>query len=365
MKTKVGLLYGGMSGEHDVSKLSANSVLRALDLNKYDVLPIAIDREGNWYLNDCKTLLAEKTQSLSLTTNARLVSPTAVPSETAIRDKHPLASVDVFLPILHGPLYEDGCLQGLFELMNKAYVGPSVACSAIGMDKIFAKKLVMQAGISVAPFCFITAGMSELVQQKVLEVFLKTHSFPFFVKPAAMGSSVGISKVRTSEELKSACKEALQYDEKVLIEQGIVGQEVEVALLGELGVLQASIAGEIKLKSATDFYSYDAKYLDEQAIELLIPANIPEATLAALQETSVDIGNVLEVEGMARVDYFIDANGAILFNEINTLPGFTKYSMYPKLWEHSGLQYRELLDRLIECALSRHRRRQTIKRDRI
>ncbi len=363
MKTNVGLIYGGISGEHEISKLSACSVLKALNKDKYEVFAIAIDKHGNWFLNDVDALLGNATNSLPLSTNAKALTPKAIPSTLAKQVACPLSNIDVFLPIMHGPLYEDGCLQGLFELMNKPYVGANVASSAISMDKVLAKTLVAQAGISVAPYSFLTIGMREEVRTKILRDAMQRFGFPLFVKPAAMGSSVGISKVRCEDELVHACQKALQFDEKVLIEQAVIGQEVELGLLGELGQLEASVPGEIRLHSDTDFYSYEAKYLDDQAIELLIPARVSTSMVEKLKAASIEIGNVLGIEGMSRVDFFVTKDEGLIFNEINTIPGFTAYSMYPKLWQESGVQYAELLDRLIDTAILRHERRQGIVRE--
>jgi len=327
-KLKVGVIYGGRSGEHEVSLMSAQNVMQALDQAKYEVIPIKIGKDGRWL--------------------DRIIQP----------DPTCPSGLDVVFPVLHGPYGEDGTIQGLLELANLPYVGAGVAASAVSMDKALMRNLFFQAGLPLLPWEVVfnyqwRSSPGEVVQR--LETAL---GYPMFVKPANLGSSVGVSKVKARAELGPALDLALSYDRKVVVEQGLEGaREVECSVLGHHHP-QASIPGEII--PANEFYDYEAKYHSEES-ELIIPAPLGAEQVRTVQEYACRAFQAVDCSGLARVDFFLDREGRILVNEINTIPGFTQISMYPKLWEHSGLSYGALLDRLIEIALERHRERQALR----
>jgi len=339
-KIKIGLVFGGKSGEHEVSIASARSIYQALDKNKYEIVLTGIDKGGNWHILGKEWLLAAGLTRLALPDDKK---GKLVPHE--VKENH---QIDVFFPIIHGTYGEDGCLQGLFELLNVAYVGAGVLGSAVGMDKDVQKRLLMQAGIKVARYKVIKS-LSDLV--------FKSLNFPVFVKPGNMGSSVGVSKVNKAGELNKAIKLAFKYDTKVIIEEYVEGREIEVAVLD--GV--ASMPGEV-IPKGHEFYDYEAKYIDENGAELKIPAILTKMQILKIQKTAEKAFEMLECEGMARVDMFLKANGEVVVNEINTLPGFTDISMYPKLWEVSGMAYSKLLDKLIELAIKRKKAKDSLKR---
>lgn len=322
-KLKIAVLYGGKSPEHDVSIESAKNVMAAMDKNKYEILPIEIDRQGKRHAN-----LAEE-----------------------------IKSVDVVFPVLHGAYGEDGTIQGLCKLLDKPFVGCGVLGSAVGMDKEATKHLLRETGVPVAKFITIhnNYGHPTAINWKKIK---KELGAPVFVKPASLGSSVGISKAENEKQLQEAIKLALVYDDKVLIEEYVKGREIECAVLGNENPI-ASILGEIKPKH--EFYSYEAKYIDPNGAMLEIPAKIPKKLADKIQKLAIKTFKALYCEGMARVDFFLKENGEILVNEINTIPGFTKISMYPKLWEASGISYSDLIDRLIWLAIDKHDKERTIK----
>jgi len=315
-KLKIGVLFGGKSAEYDVSLVSAKNIIKTLDKKKYKIIPIKIDKKGKFKLESLK-------------------------------------KVDLVFPVLHGPYGEDGSMQGLLKILDIPFVGPSVLGSAVGMDKDVMKKLLKEANINIGKFIVIKNG-----EQKSFNEIKKYLGLPFFVKPANMGSSVGISKVKNEAELVSAIKEAFLYDTKIVIEENIIGQEVECSVLGNEKPI-ASILGEIIPKK--DFYSYEAKYIDAKGAELRIPANLRDDVKKKVQETAIKVFQVLNCEGMGRVDFFVKKNGEVVVNEINTIPGFTSISMYPKLWEASGLPTSELLDVLINLAINRFKRESKLK----
>lgn len=326
-KLRVGLVFGGKSGEHEVSVRSAAAIYRALDKNKYEVRLLGIDKEGGWHVVK-QNWLPAGTQMKSLPSGEK----TIVPHEE---------KVDVFFPIVHGSFGEDGCLQGLLELADAAYVGAGVLGSAVGMDKDVQKRLLMQADIPVAKY-------------QVWEGKMKLK-YPVFVKPANMGSSVGISKVsnQSKSKFKKALGEAFKYDMKIVVEEAIEGRELEVAVLGNERPA-ASLPGEV-IPKGHEFYDYEAKYIDEDGAQLDIPAkNLGKNKIEEIRKLAIKTYQTLACEGMARVDMFLRPDGEIVVNEINTLPGFTSISMYPKLWEATGLNYGDLLDRLIELAMEKH-----------
>ncbi|MBI2008279.1 D-alanine--D-alanine ligase [Candidatus Amesbacteria bacterium] len=339
-KIQVGLVFGGKSGEHEVSIRSAASIYRALDKSKYEVELLGMDKNGGWHVVNQKWL-PSGTEMKSLPGGGK----TLMPQEERW---------DVVFPIIHGTYGEDGSLQGLLELMNVAYVGAGVLGSAVGMDKEVQKRLLMQAGIPVAKYQLLRSPSRSPFGH--LEGGLK---YPVFVKPVNMGSSVGVTKVQSDKDIKDAIKKAFQYDTKVIIEEEVKGREIEVSVLGNNDPV-ASVPGEVKTKH--EFYDYEAKYVDENGAVLEIPAKLQRDKVAEVQRLAVKTFKVLECSGMARVDMFLRPNGELVINEINTLPGFTSISMYPKLWEASGLPYPELLDKLVELAVEKKRRKDKLKR---
>lgn len=350
-KIKVGIIFGGKSTEHEVSLQSAKNVISALDREKYEPVLIGIDKTGKWHRStEADYLLhSENPKFISLNKRGAQEMGLVTGDERALialenNRKEPL---DVVFPVLHGPLGEDGTMQGLLKLMNIPFVGPSVLGSAIGMDKDVQKRLLRDAGISIAKF--MTARIKDRNRISFLEAKKKV-GLPLFVKPANAGSSVGISKVKVEGDFKKAIALAFEYDCKIIIEEGIEGREIECAVLGNEDPI-ASVPGEVK--TTHEFYSYEAKYIDENGAVCEIPAKLSSKLTKKVQETAIKSFKVLECEGMARVDCFLTKDGKVLVNEINTIPGFTKISMYPKLWEVSGISYPKLIDRLIELALLR------------
>jgi D-alanine-D-alanine ligase len=333
-RVRVAVLLGGRSSEHEISIASGRSVLAALDPARYDAVTVEIGRDGRWELG----------------TGAESVAGT-LPVPTAGGVPSTLADVDVVLPILHGPFGEDGTVQGLLELAGVPYVGAGVAASAVCMDKDLAKAVLRARGIPVTRSVTIRDG----------DPTDHPFEYPVFVKPARLGSSVGISKVRAAEELEPAVALARRHDDKVLIEENVEGIEVECSVLGNRSPI-ASLPGEIVAHGfdGADWYDFSAKY-DEGGMDLIVPPRIPIETVERVQEISVDAFIATECEGMARVDCFVTREGEVLVNELNTIPGFTPTSVYAKLFEASGVQYGELLDRLIELALERHERRSKLQ----
>ena len=341
-KLRVAVLYGGRSSEHDISVTSGRSVLESLDPERYEATTIEIGRDGRWELGP-----GASTKSLP----AGTVPAETLPVPAGERVPATLGEVDVVLPILHGPFGEDGTVQGLLELADVPYVGAGVAASAVNMDKDLMKAVLRARGIPV------TRSVTIRTDDPLDHPF----DYPVFVKPARLGSSVGITKVREPEQLEPAVALARQHDEKVLIEEFVDGREVECGVLGNRQPI-ASLPGEIVAHgfSGEDWYDFSAKY-DEGGMDLIVPPPIDEPTIARVQEISVDAFVATECEGMARVDCFITRDNEVLVNELNTIPGFTPTSVYAKLFEESGIPYPQLLDRLIELALERHERRSRLK----
>ncbi len=349
-KINVGIIFGGKSAEHEVSLQSAKNVFDAIDKEKYTPVLIGIDKSGKWLLADeSKFLINEnnpKLIGLNRSNDVVTFAPESngVISHLSIQNKS--APIDVAFPILHGPMGEDGTVQGLLKLANIPFVGAGVLGSAVGMDKDVMKRLLRDAGIPIAKFRTIASGDEMPDFQAVAEDL----GLPVFVKPANMGSSVGVSKVNNEAEYISAIKIAFDFDQKVLIEECIKGREIECSVLGNSNPI-ASTVGEIIANH--DFYSYEAKYIDENGAVLDIPAKISANSLKSAQELSIKTFKTLSCEGLGRVDMFLLKDEKIIVNEINTIPGFTRISMYPKLWESSGISYTELIDRLITLALER------------
>ena len=369
-KIRVAVIYGGRSGEHEISLQSAASVIRNLDRERFEVIPIAIDKKGRWLLNDLSTL--ENTgKSLPVFESAQKVVLPPNPSSSGGGGLVPLGSpgatraIDVVFPVMHGSLCEDGSIQGLLELADLPYVGSSVLGSALGMDKDVAKRLVRDAGLPIVPWIALKKEAWAKNRGAVADAVKSQLGYPCFVKPANTGSSVGVHKVKEPSALEAAIKDAFQYDTKILIEKAIAAREIEVAILEnpDAGLAPlASVAGEII--PTHEFYSYESKYLDENGAALKIPAGLEPKQMEEVRALAQKVFTVLELEGMARVDFFIDKNtGELYFNEVNTIPGFTSISMYPKMWEATGIPYKELLSRLIDLAVSRHARKSALVRE--
>ncbi len=354
-KLRIALVYGGRSVEHEVSITSATSILSALDPARYEVTLVAVSRTGRWHLG-APGMLPEAV------VGGDEVTLPAIPGENtlvSVGDGRPAAQLDVILPIIHGTGGEDGSLQGFLEMAGVPYVGAGVLGSAIQMDKEVTKRLLATAGLPVVPGVLVRAAELRAGDTAAVERILREIGLPAFVKPACLGSSVGISKVRSREELARGLVEAAHYDTKVLVERAVNAREIEVAVLGNQEP-EASVPGEIIPKA--EFYDYESKYVDEDT-ELLVPAPVSEEQTARFQQLALEAFRVLEGAGIARVDFFLDReSGEILLNEVNSLPGFTEVSMYPRLWQASGLPYPALLDRMIELALERHRNHSTLER---
>jgi D-alanine-D-alanine ligase len=351
-KIKVGVVFGGRSAEHEVSIQSARNILEAMNPDLYDVVLLGIDREGRWYLNERSLPLLEQGKGLPKLASEGAREVALAPSGRSsqlldLSSNRGLGSLDVIFPVLHGPYGEDGSVQGLCKLANIPCVGAGILGSAVGMDKDVMKRLLRDAGIPTPRFFVLTRARREALSFVAATAEL---GLPLFVKPACLGSSVGVSKVRTPEEFAAALELAFRYDTKALIEECINGREIECSVLGNCEPL-VSVPGEIK--ATHDFYDYEAKYIDENGAELEIPARLDPQTTAEVRRLAARAFTVLSAEGMARVDMFLQADGRILVNEINTIPGFTRISMYPKLWEASGISYGDLVDRLIRLALER------------
>jgi D-alanine-D-alanine ligase len=361
-KLRVGVIFGGRSAEHQVSLVSAASVINALDKNKYEVVPIGITSDGRWLsspgalklLKDGKNLNSQAEKIILPDPGRKGLVGIDAPSTPA--DLDPL---DVIFPVLHGTFGEDGTVQGLFELAGLPYVGAGVLGSSAGMDKVVTKQLCEHAGIPVAPYLWFFAGEFASGSKQIMSSIERKLRYPCFVKPANLGSSVGISKVHSHEELRPAIQLAAEYDRKILVEKSIENaREIEVGVLGNEDPI-ASLPGEIL--SSNEFYDYDAKYVDGKSTSV-IPAHLPKPAAKKLMDFAVRGFKAIDCAGMARVDFLVrKGNEAIFFNEINTIPGFTSISMYPKLWSASGIPYSRLLDRLIELALERFRARKSLK----
>ena len=350
-KLKIGVIFGGISSEHDVSKVSGTSVISNLDKEKYDIFPIYINKIGNWYTYD-KNI--NDIQILDIDSNIEEeIKPISNIEKT-------LKALDVIFPVLHGLGGEDGSIQGLFELLNVSYVGCGILASSIGMDKVYTKIIFEKAGIKQAKYDYIRKFNDKYIyvdksfNEKILnleEVVEKINSnlkYPMFIKPSNSGSSVGINKANNTEELKNAIEYAAKFDKKILIEEGLIGREVECAVLGNEEVI-ASCIGEIK--PAEDFYTFDAKYKNNES-KVLIPAQLSKEMTEKIRKLAIKAFKSIDGKGLSRVDFFANPEtNEIYINEINTLPGFTTISMYPKLFEQVGIKYSDLLDKLINLAL--------------
>jgi D-alanine-D-alanine ligase len=340
MKTRLGILCGGRSVEHEVSLKSAHNIVAAVNKDRYDIVLIGVDREGGWHVITADELSQLVGEGKGVSSTGDLVNLSSL-------------RLDVVFPVLHGSFGEDGTVQGLLKIAGIPFVGPDVLGSAIGMDKDVMKRLLQQASIPIPGF--MTFHTPEDASYE--DVAQKLGS-TLFIKPANTGSSVGISKVVNEDQFNKAVAEAFSFDIKILIEEAVSGVEIECSVLGNEHP-RASLPG--KVVTTHNFYSYEAKYLDDNGAALEIPAHLPEEVVKRIQELSLQTYKVLEGEGMARVDMFLKENGELLINEVNTIPGFTSISMYPKLWEVSGLSYSDLIDELISLALQRFEKQQKLR----
>jgi D-alanine-D-alanine ligase len=348
-RLRVGILFGGRSGEHEVSLASAASVIRGLDPDKYEAVPIGISKEGHWLIGSA----AQKMLPEVLKGGQRVMM-TADPTDAALVKLDGSGGgqrIDVVFPVMHGTFGEDGTIQGLLDLAGLPFVGAGVLGSAIGMDKDVTKRLLQVAKIPVVPWITVHRHEWESDPQNIQTAIEAKFTYPVFVKPATLGSSVGMTKAHSREELAPALNLAAEFAMKILVEECIVAREIEVSVLGNHDP-KASVPGEIV--PHREFYDYAAKYLEEGS-RILIPAELKPAQVTKIQKYAVDAFRALELGGMARVDFFLEKEGGkIYLNEVNTIPGFTSISMFPKMWEASGLPFRELIDKLIELALEQH-----------
>ena len=359
-RIRVGIVFGGKSAEHEVSLQSAKSIIDAIDKDKYEVIPIGIDHSGKWFLNNKTNYLLNENDPKKISLFPTDENLGFIPGEVSnqlmnLSNQKRIGEIDVIFPVLHGPYGEDGTIQGLLKLANIPFVGAGVLGSSIGMDKDVMKRLLRDAGIKIADFLSFDRTSTDKLK---FDTIIESLGIPFFVKPANLGSSVGINKVSEKNEFENAVRTAFEFDNKIIIEEFVKGRELECSVLGNENPT-VSIPGEIIPQH--DFYSYEAKYIDENGALLEIPAKLSETVLGSVQEIALKCYKVLCCEGMARVDLFLKQDGKIYVNEINTIPGFTRISMYPKLWEASGISYTELIDRLIQLAIDRYERDQKLK----
>ena len=359
-KLRVAVLYGGRSGEHEVSLQSAASVINNLDRERFEIVPVAIDKQGRWRLNDLSLLEGKKSLPVFKDAPKVILPPNLAEAETGSAlmafSGGEAKAIDVVFPVIHGPLCEDGTIQGLLELADVPYVGCGVLASAVAMDKEMAKRVVRDAGLPIVPYLTLKHERWKRDKHEWADRIQRELGYPVFVKPANLGSSVGVQKCADAGALESAADAAFKYDVKILVETAIDAREIELAVLenSDAGPEPlVSVPGEIN--PAHEFYSYEAKYLDENGAELIIPAKLDADQTTRVQEIARRAFSAVECEGMARVDLLMDrSSGDFYFNELNTIPGFTSISMYPKMWEASGINYRELLSRLIDLAIARH-----------
>jgi D-alanine-D-alanine ligase len=354
-KIRVGVIFGGRSGEHEVSLRSAESVINAMDKTKYEVVPIGITHEGKWLVaGDAKALLP---QTVMASENPQQVAIIGDPTKKGLMQLDGAGQslkgkkLDVIFPVLHGTFGEDGTIQGLFEMASVPYVGCGVLASATGMDKVVMKQLFAHAGLAVCDYQWFLRSAWEASPDKILKKISSALGYPVFVKPANLGSSVGVSKADDKKELAEAINDAARYDRRIIVEKAVIGREIEVSILGNDNPV-ASLPGEVI--TGHEFYDYEDKYIDNTS-RTEIPAKLPKKIIERIQRDAVRAFQAVDGSGLARVDFFVErGTNQVIINEINTLPGFTSISMYPKMWEASGIPYSELIDRLIALAIERH-----------
>jgi D-alanine-D-alanine ligase len=360
MKKKIALIFGGKSAEHEVSINSARNIAKAIDLNKFDLYSIGISVQGGWHLFD-QTTDWEKLKTLnekSLPPDLKMQACSLVfykgKPQIQVFDSNRFLNVDCAFPINHGTFGEDGCIQGHFKMMNLPFVGCDVFASSLGMDKDFMKRVLTFAGIPNAQFEVLKKDQPVSYSDLV-----KKLGNPFFIKPANMGSSVGVHKIKSEKEFAEKSKEAFQYDHKLIAEEFVQGREIECSVKGTRWKCSASVCGEVIPQH--EFYSYEAKYLDDNGASLHIPADLPQSKSDEIRQLATTVFKTLGCEGLARVDFFLKKYGGVYINEINTLPGFTKISMYPKMWEATGLSYSNLITELIDLAIEKSSQDQELK----
>jgi len=345
-KMRLAIIFGGKSAEHEVSIKSARNVIQALDKKKYNLVILGISKVGDWFQFEEADMLSSK--NVFASKRKKAVTVYAEKNGMVVQNNSKKTKIEVVFPIIHGTFGEDGTLQGMLKAYGVPFVGSSILGSAVGMDKDVAKRLMREAGIPVSKFLVYRKRQQDELS---FEEIKKALSVPFFVKPANLGSSVGISKVKNKNDFSQAIKDAFAYDNKIIIEEAVVGKEIECSVMGNENPM-ASVLGEII--PSHDFYSYKAKYLDKKGAITAIPANIPKDVAKKIQALAIQTFEVLCCEGMGRVDFFLTNSNKIFVNEINTIPGFTSVSMYPKLWEQSEVAYSDLIDNLIDLAIERH-----------
>lgn len=352
MKIKIGLLYGGKSAEHEVSLLTARAVTQAINFDKYEVYPIYITKNGEWIKGQELTSPIEEIDTLKLKGTKK---PNNIMSFLP-KEEDDASKLDVIFPLLHGPNGEDGTVQGLLEVLNLPYVGNGVLASAAGMDKVVMKQLFAQAGLSQVPYVHFIRKEWKNNQEALVQKMEENLKWPLFVKPANLGSSVGITKAGNREELIRAVEFAFKYDRKIIVEQGIVARELEMSVLGNDSP-RCSIAGEVL--PTKDFYDYEAKY-EDGTTNYAIPAVVSDELLKKIEDAAIRAFKVLDCSGLVRADFFVTDEEEVVINEVNTMPGFTPISMYPKLWMASGLAYSDLIEELIALAIERFEEKQQL-----
>ena len=355
-KLRIGVIFGGRSGEHEVSLRSAESVINAMDKARYEVVPIGITKEGRWLISaNAAALLPEAVMSSNSHRQVAIIGDPTRQGLTRLDDRERLLSsepLDAVFPVLHGTYGEDGTIQGLLEMAGVPYVGCGVLASATGMDKVAMKQLFERAGLTLIEYDWFLRSSWEENPDAVMKRINRSLGFPVFVKPANLGSSVGISKAASKHELRDAIDDAARYDRKVVVERAVDGREIEVSILGNEHPM-ASLPGEII--TGHEFYDYEDKYIDTTS-RTEVPAKLPRKIIDRIQRDGIRAFQAIDGSGLARVDFFVErGTNRVIINEINTMPGFTSISMYPKLWEASGIPYSELIDRLIQLAIERHR----------
>jgi len=363
MKKTIAIVCGGKSGEHEVSLRSAFYVYKNINRKKYCVVIIAIDKKGKWYFSrNFEDIIDTDGQLWKLRPKLEeivLLKSKKCSQVFSLKQKKNLIGIDIFFPLIHGTYGEDGCLQGFFELLDIPYVGADVIGSAIAMDKEITKRLLMLEKIPVTKFIILKKEDKLAERKRKVNQAIKEFHFPLFIKPVSLGSSVGISKIFSKKEINKSIEEAFQYDNRTMIEKFVKGREIECSVLGNSDP-KVSLPGEIKSRS---FYSYEAKYLDPDEAELLVPAPLSKLLIKKVQELSIKVFKILKLQGMARIDFFLKPNGQLIVNEANTIPGFTQISMYPKLWQISGIKYSKLLDELIQSSIENFNNKNKLKRN--
>jgi len=359
-KLRVGIVFGGKSAEHEVSLQSAKNIIDAIDKQKFELTLLGIDKQGAWHINDATNYLLNADNPALIALNRSNKNVALIPGQIhsqliESQNANALAQLDIIFPIVHGTLGEDGSLQGMLRMANIPFVGSNVLGSAVSMDKDVTKRLLRDAGLNVVSFVTLTRANRHNYSFADISRQLE---LPLFIKPANQGSSVGVSKIKTEQEFNQAIELAFRFDHKVLVEKAIIGREIECAILGN-DYPKASVCGEIVVND--EFYSYDTKYISEAGARVVVPANLPKHINSKIQQIAIQAFQSLECKGMARVDVFLTPSDDVIINEVNTLPGFTNISMYPKLWEASGVGYRELITTLIELALERHQQDQQLQ----